>query len=175
MNMSAKANINSSGTRPLQSLAILSRPVDWAPLRARSFSPPTANRASCESDSFPHRTRIEGSFDGRDARPDTYASTLENAVEAELRHAIGIQMSRKNRKEGDHFKWGPAPNPPGFTAFIPIPRPLNLALNETERRKRRPASVLDSGSALGLLPSIALSSAQTGDIVVQNCGRKTDR
>jgi hypothetical protein len=67
---------------------------------------------------------------------------------------------------------GASPQTPGIYRIVPIPRLLEFGLNETECPERHSASVLDPGSALGLLPSIALSSAQAGDIITDNRGLK---
>src|SRR6202051_440520 len=56
---------------------------------------------------------------------------------------------------------GFAPAPPGFCAFVPLP--MRAFCRQTAERgmlQHPPGSVEATESALGLLPSIALSSAQ---------------
>src|SRR5258708_36899174 len=61
---------------------------------------------------------------------------------------------------------GFAPAPPGFSALVPLPmRALCRQTDERGCRSIPPESVEATESALGLLPSIALSSAQSGFIL----------
>jgi len=56
---------------------------------------------------------------------------------------------------------GFAPSPPGFSALVPVPmRELYQHLVKKGCRSIPPRSVEATESALGLLPSMALSSAQ---------------
>ena len=70
-----------------------------------------------------------------------------------------------------HFG-GSAPNPPGFNALMPIPRFEGRGKAKRGAIIGHPASVLAPGSALGLLPSIALSSAQADTILSRTIMRK---
>lgn len=137
MTMSVQLNIGSSGTRPFQSLAISSRPVDGAPFRARSVTPSAAHKASCCPDSSQHRTRIEGSFEDRDDL-DIHASTLEPHDRS--RAGDMLEKHRNRTKEGNLLRWGPAPKPPGFIALIPIPRFLGLSLKRSAVNDTPPRS-----------------------------------
>jgi hypothetical protein len=61
----------------------------------------------------------------------------------------------------EELDWGSAPDP-GIYRFVPIPRrdgKADLAMTKRDGWKH-PASVLGPGSALGSLPSVALSSVQ---------------
>jgi len=50
--------------------------------------------------------------------------------------------------------------------FVPVPKFFgSFEVNQTGHRERHPASVLAPESALGSVPTVALSSAQAG----QNC------
>jgi hypothetical protein len=68
---------------------------------------------------------------------------------------------------------GFAPAPPGFCALVPLPM-WALCRQPAERGmpQHPPASVEATESALGLLPSMALSSAQSGLILLREDKRR---
>jgi hypothetical protein len=67
---------------------------------------------------------------------------------------------------------GFAPAPPGFSALVPVPmRGLYPPLIKKGCRSIPPRSVEAAESALGLLPSMALSSAQLG-LIITGGGRE---
>ena len=86
------------------------------------------------------------------------------------RHSVSLDCNRKTERSGcvmGRKAWavpsdgGFAPAPPGFIAWVPVPmRGLDQHLVEKGCRSIPPRSVEATESALGLLPSMALSSAQ---------------
>src|SRR3982074_2668736 len=71
------------------------------------------------------------------------------------------------------WRRGFAPAPPGFCALVPLPmRALCRQTDERGMAQHPPGSVEATESALGLLPSISLSSAQSGLILLRREKRR---
>src|SRR5882757_1819490 len=81
-------------------------------------------------------------------------------------HALSEGALFRREAWGRAGSGGFAPAPPGFSALVPLPmRALCRQTDERGCRSIPPESVEATESALGLLPSIALSSAQSGFIL----------